>query len=389
MVKSLKYQRKSDLVDMGTLLGLSNPSDLKRDDLEDEVRNALLSRRAELQNDEHWKPIYGAIDSGERRAARSSLGATSPDSDASDDSPARAKSPRKHSGGRANGTATPRKTSSSLAQDASSTFNSLTARTKRSFESLKDAFRTGANEARTEVIEAREHVDHAAHGVAHRVKLQQRALIRGAGNLWHKAGVYASDANNLTTIFLALEAITLILSILPTTYFEFGSRASVSNLVKSGGKTAHSTVPHYAITIPNAWALLTVGFWRPIVLWTLYTVAVPYILAHLITFSRRRDFSAQTFTLSRLFLILFLVRITPGLLPKPAPAVLGVAAGQTAAAANAAAGGKLLSAQGLIQQYTSYDWVSAAISPELQVLAASAAAAFANLEALHTRPRAG
>ena len=295
------------------------------------------------------------------------------------DAPSRSRSPRKSAGKAVNGLATPlRKTGDALSTSAStvvaeaqSIYPALQARGKRSLESLGNMFKAGAAETRAEVADVAHEVEARGEAVAHAVKRQQRAALRKTHKAWRDVGLYASDARNLTTVLVGLEFAALLLSIIPTRDISLGSSSAFAS--------------SWSVPVPSLWVVFVPAFWRVLLIWGFWTVAVPTFLSQLITFDRRRAPSIQTFTLARLFLILALVRLSPhlGLGARHPPSVLGVAAGQVpfgAAAEHTLTGW---------QKVVSYDWVSAAVGPDLQLINAAAAASFAIYEAIAVRPRAG
>ncbi|PWN87104.1 hypothetical protein FA10DRAFT_269714 [Acaromyces ingoldii] len=383
---ALRYKRKGDLVELATALGITEATEnSSKDDLEEVIRTHLLANRTSLASDPNWQGLYTSLDNGEKRAARGSSNALSPDSDGSDDSPATGKSPRKHTqrGSKLvpNGLSTPlRQASSSTSGFASQ----LSQRTKRSFESLADAFKAGAKDAREEAHDVANEVSSAQHALTRRVSQTSRRVEQRFTKGFERARAYLSNAEHIALLLVILEGALLVTAVMPTKRVELGGQRSVSNFVKSGGKSATNNVPHWTVTTPNFWALLTFVFWRPIVLWSAWTVALPALAAHIITFDRKHEPSTLTFSVVRLALISILTHTTFGSL-RSVPHVLGVAAGEVREAASSTVLGSITSS---IRSLTSYDFVVPHVSTEVQLLTTSLMAAFATYEVIASRPRA-
>lgn len=106
-------------------------------------------------------------------------------------------------------------------------------------------------------------------------------------------------------------------------------------------------------------------------------------LADLITFDRKHEPSAVTFAIARLALLSTLTRSAFGT-SRPIPQVVGVAAGEIRKASASLFG----SVQNQARAMVSYDFVAPFVSPELQLLLTTLAAAFATYELIANRPRA-
>lgn len=286
--------------------------------------------------------------------------------------------------------ASPLRKSSNVAATAVEGANNYTsaiqAKTRKSFESLSSAFKSGANDIRDEV---RGEIKDAATEVNSfwvKTRRSARQSIRRSEDQAKKVLLrsrnYLSDSTNLTAIFLILEASILVTNVLPTTTVELGHK-SIKNFIKSGGKTASGTIPHVTLSTPNFWALLSYAFWRPIVLWSVWTVAIPLLVAHIITFERKHEPSAVTFNLTRLALLSSLTKAAFST-SSGIPQVVGVVAGEIRQASNSWFG----SVQSQVTSHFSYDFVAPFISPELQLLFTTLATAFATYEVIAHRPRA-
>lgn len=192
---------------------------------------------------------------------------------------------------------------------------------------------------------------------------------------------YLSDSTNLTALVLILEASLLVHNVLPMTNVEFGHK-TVSNFIKSGGKSASGNIPHFAVPIPNFFALLSYAFWRPIVLWSFWTVAIPLFVAHVITFERKHEASAITFNITRLAILSGLSKAAFST-SKAVPHVVGVAAGEVRQAGASFFG----SLQSQAAARVNYDFVASFLNPETQIILTTLAFAFATYEAIAHRPR--
>ncbi|UZJ54206.1 hypothetical protein CBS101457_003526 [Exobasidium rhododendri] len=387
---TLRSKRKNELIDIANALGLNVEEDLgKRDEVEHLIKTHLLDNRASLQSHSTWSGLYHSIDQSDRRAARSSSIA-SPESDGSDDGNS-GQSPRKHTiKAKVNGLATPlRKSTSSAAntalEGASSFTSALQASTRRSIDNLSSAFKSGATEVREEV---REEIHDAASEVSTfwvKTKKYTRTSVRRAEvkgkHALRRAQLYLSDSTNLTALFLILEASVLVSNVMPLTEYGLGER-SIKNFIKSGGKTTSGTLPHLSLTVPNFMALLSYAFWRPILLWSVWTVAIPLLAAHLITFDRKQEPSAVTFNITRLAIVSTITKSAFSAV-KPLPHVMGVAPGEIRQAVASWSGSIVAHAQALVN----YTYVSAFVNPELQIFLTSLAAAFAIYELVANRPR--
>lgn len=285
---TLRGKRKNELVEMAAALGLAVDEDAaKRDDVETQLKNHLMSHRASLQNSPQWSGVYHSIDQSDKRAARSSSSALSPDSDASDDGTSARKHTQKSRSTLANGAAaiasTPlRRTSNigTVANDgASNIASAFSAKARRSIEDLSAAFRTGATGIRDEVsTEVHEAVSDASHASTQAKRSARKSVNRFEKRLdtaFIRARNFLSDAENITAILLIVEAVLLVTHIMPLTSVRLGQnpvRSFVKNAATGKGAAAS---PRLTLTVPNLWVLLTGAFWRPVFLWTVWTVAIP------------------------------------------------------------------------------------------------------------------
>lgn len=205
------------------------------------------------------------------------------DSDVSDDG----KSPRKHSQkikGLANGVGTPLKqTTNNAVENASTISNTIQKSTRRSIENLSLAFKSGASDIRKEVRGEFKDAASEVNSVWVKVRKTTRQVIRKGEDqgkrIVTRSRAYCSDATNITALVLIIEATLLVIQVMPITSYSLGGQRSVKNFLKSGGKSASGTIPHLTLSAPNFWALLTYAFWRPIFLWSFWTVALPLFAA--------------------------------------------------------------------------------------------------------------
>lgn len=286
-----------------------------------------------------------------------------------------------------------------IAADASSVTRSLKNSTRRSLDNLASVFRSNVAHAEDEAREVAHDAQNASHAAVRRVKAQVRRVEKQLHKAYAHARNEASDAGNLVRLLLIVEAVFLVLAVLPTHYLQLGQSRTESllhgHLTRSA---AAARLPHWAITVPDVRGLATTAFWHPILLWVGWTVALPSLAAHLITFQRRHEPSPITFTYVRLALLVFL----GGHLAHSAathrhtPYTLGVAAGHPAAAdlEDAVAGGVLgagsttaANVVASVRDALAYDAV-VPLDLAAQILATALAAGIATYEAIAVRPRA-
>ncbi len=246
---------------------------------------------------------------------------------------------------------------------------------------LTDNARSTAHELTTEVQDVQSEVTAGFQAVQGEATKRFRKIKQQGNKVFVRARTFCSDTKNLVRILVAFEGILLVLATLPTSYVEVGSRGPKIPVVnpKSG---INGYLPHWAITLPNPRGLISFDFYRPLILWAIYSVLVPLAVAHLVTFDRRSQPSAYSFLLARLSALFFLARVLPNstltTLGLPSPAVLGVAAGEVPESA-------LI--RGLRSLF-SYDYVLAHLGVDLQIWATATVFGFAQYEAIAVRPRA-
>lgn len=311
------------------------------------------------------------------------------DSDASDDGKSSRKVTQKAKSTLVNGLGTPLRKSSNAATTAVEGANNYTAviqaKTRKSSENLSSAFKSGASdirdEVRGEIQDAATEVNSFWVKTRRSIRQSVRRCEDQAKKVVLRSRNYLSDSTNLTAIFLILEASILVNNVIPTTTIELGHK-SIKNFIKSGGKSASGTIPHVALSTPNFWALLSYAFWRPIVLWSFWTVAIPLLVAHIITFERKHEPSAVTFNLTRLAILSSVTRAAFSN-SQGVPQVVGVVAGEIRQASTSWFG----SLHSQVTSHFSYDFVAPFVSPELQLLLTALATAFATYEIIAHRPR--
>lgn len=257
------------------------------------------------------------------------------------------------------------------AADAASFGSNLKTKARKSLDDLASAFRANATEARQEVNEVAHDAEHFGHQVQRRIRNATRRVEKNFGKHWKRAQAFCSDSGTLIRILLAVEFITLVLTVLPTHYIYTGE-STAENILRHG--SLRSNIPHWAITLPDIRGVATLAFWQPVLLWIFWALFLPDVACHLVTFQRRHEGSPITFTYVRLAILVFLTSHVPASVPR----TLGVAAGQPVAAQ-----------LGLVEKFRanlSYDWVP--LDHDAQIVATALAAGIATYEAISSRPRA-
>ncbi|GAC98646.1 hypothetical protein PHSY_006240 [Pseudozyma hubeiensis SY62] len=384
---SLKAKRKGELTEIATALGIGLDQSQKKEELEDLIREHLISHKNLYSSNDNFKGLIDSLDSGRKRSARSSSVNGNADSDASDSPESSVRSPRKHSQRPSNlGTpSTPFNAIPTSATDLAASAKQRGLKARKSLDKLVDTISTNArstaNELTTEVQDAQNEVTASLHAVQGEATKRYRKAKQDGHKIFVRARSWLSDTKNLVRLLVVFEGLLLVLATLPTTYVEVGSRGPKIPVVnpKSG---INGYLPHWAITLPNPRGLISLDFYRPLVLWAVYSVLVPLAVAHLVTFDRRAQPSAYSFLLARLSALFFLARVLPNstltALGLPAPAVLGVAAGEVPESA-------LI--RGLRSLF-SYDYVLAHLGVDLQIWATATVFGFAQYETIAVRPRA-
>ncbi|CAO1634418.1 unnamed protein product [Sympodiomycopsis kandeliae] len=363
---ALKGKRKPDLLEIAQALGLPQDQDSRRDELENAVRDHLISNRSALETNDRFEGLYQSLDKADRRSGRASGAVDSESSDTGSPLPARAS---RKLNGVANAVTTE---AEKVASDASSFGTQIRTKARKSLDDLASAFRANATEARQEVSDVAAGAEHFGESVKSRIRAFERRVRKRADKSFKRAQAFASDIDNLVRLFLAVEFTILVLTVLPTQYLQFGE-SSAEAFLKHG--KLYNSIPHWAVTVPDPRGLITLAFWQPILVWIFWALAIPDVACHLITFRRRHEGSPVTFTYVRLALLVFLTRHVPA----GAPRALGVAAGQPVAAQ--------LGLVGKVQANLSYDLVP--LDHSTQILATALAAGLATYEVISTRPRAG
>ncbi|GAC72504.1 cl- channel CLC-3 and related proteins [Moesziomyces antarcticus T-34] len=381
---SLKAKRKGELTEIAQALGIGLDQSQKKEELEDLIREHLLSHKNQYSSDDNFRGLIDSLDSGRRRSARSSSVNGNADSDASDSPESSVRSPRKHSQ-RPSNLGTPSTPFGASASELATTVKQRGLKARKSLDklvdSIQDSARSTAHELTSEVQDAQSEVAASLQAVQGEAAKRYRKAKNAGNKLFVRTRTWLSDAHNLVRLLIAFEGILLVLATLPTTYVQLGSRGPHIPVVnpKSG---INGYLPHWAITLPDPRALVSVAFYRPLVLWAVYSVLVPLAVAHLVTFDRRSQPSTYSFLLARLSALVFLARVLPNstltAIGLPAPAVLGVAAGEVPESA-------LI--RGLRSLF-SYDYVLAHLGVDLQIWATATAFGFAQYEAIAIRPRA-
>ncbi|PWZ01500.1 hypothetical protein BCV70DRAFT_75448 [Testicularia cyperi] len=387
---SLKAKRKGELTEIALALGISFDQSQKKEELEDLIREQLVGNKNRYAQDENFKGLVDSLDSVERRkrSVRSSSVNGNADSDASDSPESSVRSPRKHSH-RASNLGTPSTPFSPLvsttAAEVTSSVKQRGLKARKSLDKLVDSIadnaRSTASELSSEVQDAQSEVVAGLQQVQGEATKRYRKAKQHGHKLFVRTRSWLSDSKNLVRLLIAFEGLVLVLATLPTTYFEIGSRGpSIPVLNPQSGVNRY--LPHWAITLPDVRGLLSFAFYRPLILWAVYSVLVPLAVSHLVTFDRRSEPSAFSFLLARLSGLVFLARLLPrsalSSLGLPAPAVLGVAAGEVPESA-------LIHG---LRSFLSYDYVLAHLGADLQIWATATVLGFTQYEAIAHRPRA-
>ncbi|TKY86036.1 hypothetical protein EX895_004861 [Sporisorium graminicola] len=386
---SLKAKRKNELTEIATALGIGLDASQKKEELEDLIREHLISHKSQYSANDNFKGLIDSLDSGRKRSARSSSVNGNADSDTSDSPESSARSPRKHSQ-RPSNLGTPLSTAPfnaipATAADLATTVKQRGLKARKSLDKLVDTIsdnaRSTASELTSEVQDAQSEVAAGFHAVQGEAAKRYRKAKQDGHKLFVRARTWFSDTKNLVRLLVAFEGILLVLATLPTSYVELGTRGPKIPVInpKNG---INGYLPHWAVTLPDPRGLISLDFYRPLVLWAIYSVIVPLAVSHLVTFDRRAQPSAYSFLLARLSALFFLARVLPNstltALGLPSPAVLGVAAGE-------------VPESGLIRglrSLFSYDYVLAHLGVDLQIWATATVFGFAQYEAIAIRPRA-
>lgn len=220
----------------------------------------------------------------------------------------------------------------------------------------------------------------AAQTVVRRSRSISKATEKKAVRALHSTREFFSDSNNLIRILLVVEAFILIANIYPTRSYSFGE-SKAEHLIKHASLDGINT-PRWSLTLPDPSGFFKINkFWQPIILWTAWTVGIPSLAAHLITFQRRHEPSPVTFAYVRLALLAFLTSssslLVGGVNGGNLPTSFGVAAGLPVA--------QKLGLVGSLRANTSYGLVP--LDGGVQILLTGLVAALATYEAVATRAR--
>ncbi|CAO1616289.1 unnamed protein product [Parajaminaea phylloscopi] len=399
---ALKAKRKPDLLEIAAHLGLDLADNTKRDDVEAAVRDHLVANRDALAADSRVSGLYSSLDKSERRGRLSTAGLDSESDSNGSPQTSAVESPRKHTRTRqpsrrsepvpltsvANGLSQPAAVAEEALVNATSALGShLKVQTRKSLDNIANVFKSTSAAVRAEANDAVAEADHVRHATPRRTRHAQQAVQTKLRRTFDRARTHASDAGNLVRLLISVEAFFLVLSVLPTHYIRIGQAKTQPAFIRHGLDGTDSPVPHWAITVPDVRGLATLAFWQPLLLWTLWVVALPSLAAHLVTFHRRGEPSPVTFSMTRLALLLSLTGFTfsSSISSPHVPNTLGVAAGQPASAATVStySAGLVSSLAG----YFSYGQ-HVPLDSTLQILATALVAGLALYEAVASRPRA-
>lgn len=167
-------------------------------------------------------------------------------------------------------------------QNASGFSSALAGRARRSIEGLREAFVNGAGEARDEVEDLSQEVSQAGASLTHKLKVRYNFLARKVRRQFKQAQGFASDSENITKSLIIIEALTFLIGLTPTTLLSSNGtqHLSATKFVKTGGSSAtRGLIPHWALTLPDVRALASVAYWQPVLLWGIWTLAIPMFFA--------------------------------------------------------------------------------------------------------------
>lgn len=199
------------------------------------------------------------------------------------DSPDSLRSPRKHSQRAPSSLlSTPIASSSAAAQEFGSSIKKSSAKARKSVDklvdSVSDSVRSIGDEINSEVHEVQADANAAVQSVQNQAKKTYRRAKKEGYKVFTKTRVWLSDSKHLVLALIAFEAALLILSALPTTFIEIGSRGPRIPIINpKDGINGH--LPHWGATVPDLRGLISLAFWRPVFLWTLFSVLVPGAIA--------------------------------------------------------------------------------------------------------------
>lgn len=269
----------------------------------------------------------------------------------------------------------------------SSLGSNLKLQTRKSLDNIANVFKSSTSAIRSDVDDVAAEADQARHTAVRSTRAFNHAIETKLKRKFDQARAYASDSGNLVRILISIEAFFLVLSVLPTHYIRLG-QPKTESFLRHGLKGGDSVVRHWIIAVPDAQGLITMAFWRPLLLWTLWAVALPSLAAHLVTFQRRAEPSPVTFSLTRLALLLFFTGASftsSGLSWPLVPDTLGVAAGQPSSAATSSTYAADLTSA-LSAHFSYIRWVP--LDASLQILATSLIAGLSLYEVVAVRHRA-
>lgn len=170
---SLKAKRKNELTEIATALGIGLDASQKKEELEDLIREHLISHKSQYSANDNFKGLIDSLDSGRKRSARSSSVNGNADSDTSDSPESSARSPRKHSQ-RPSNLGTPLSTAPfnaipATAADLATTVKQRGLKARKSLDKLVDTIsdnaRSTASELTSEVQDAQSEVAAGFHAV--------------------------------------------------------------------------------------------------------------------------------------------------------------------------------------------------------------------------------
>lgn len=159
----------------------------------------------------------------------------------------------------------------------------ISAKARRSIEDLSSAFRSGASNVRNEISEEVQDATNEVTHVGHKLRLAGRRVVRRTerqyADVLNRTRSYLSNAQHVTAVLLIFEAVFLVSQLMPLTNIQFGQSAVKTFVKNATGKGGQIHIPRSSVALPQLWALLTVQFWRPILLWFAWSVGIPLVAA--------------------------------------------------------------------------------------------------------------
>ncbi|KDN43557.1 hypothetical protein K437DRAFT_257453 [Tilletiaria anomala UBC 951] len=377
---AIRYKSKQEMIEIAESLGLTLVESNTRAELDDTITKHLLGSGGELRSNPRYQGLYDSLDRDARKDADSESDGT-PDPSG--------KSPRKIAGRRSNAVANG--ASSAISNSAIEVTEavkrtSLTARS--SFEDLSSKI-FGASRQAGGQVEVAEEAAVQGNALFKKSRKTYKKYEKKVRKEYVRVRNYASNIQHITAALLIIEAVVLLTALMPLYSVEFGKADQFTSVkVQLTGHHLTAKLPFVSISVPHPKVLISLGFWQPLAVWSIWTFAIPYAAAHIITFDRAHQASLFTFNFTRLVVLLYLAYIVPrsGLSTLSANtntklSTFGLAVGEPLTAARRT---------GHIRprKLWSYDYVLDYLPAELSLLITGVATGFTLYDAIVHRPRA-